>query len=353
MNGVVTVKGREMVRDLLQDNKAKFSQALQNGIDVEHFNRTALTMIQGSSKLLSCTQVSLFNAILQSAQLSLHLDGLLGQAYLVPYKDKAVMIIGYKGLRELALRTERYKDIRARVVYEKDFFKIELGTNEFITHRPFEGDRGEMRGCYAVAVAQDGTAVSEFMFKAEIEKHRDQFSQGYKTAEHGYPGKKGKKDSPWHTSPAAMWEKTLVRKICGRLQMSVKAQQAMQRESLMDAGIDIPDEDVIDIEPDPTPSAEEKPKETPPGNLEEALDSKTGEDGLSPKELEQAGKYEDLQLAIADHIEGLYPGGSDTVKQTQFNAWASKVMGKKGKYQADQVSLSNLEKIWALIQEGG
>lgn len=240
MNQKVTLQGRNQIRDLLEDRKGEFGKALQNNIDPSQFVRAALTMVQENAALMGCSQGSLYSSLMKAAQLSLSPDGMLGQAYLVPYGDKAQLIIGYKGLRELALRTGKYRDVRARIVYKKDSFRIEYGSEEYIKHTPFEGDRGEMRGVYAVAVNNDGSTIFEFMWADEMIAHRDKYSKAWK-----------RKDSMWQTAPERAWEKTVIRRLCNRLQLSVVAQGVLAVEDRIEAELDIPDrteEDTIDIE---------------------------------------------------------------------------------------------------------
>lgn len=286
-----------MIRSMLFDNLGKITTALQNSIDAKYFCSTAVALVNGNSKLLDCTQKSLYLAILQAARLSLNLDGLLGQAYLIPYGPKAQLVIGFKGLRELALRTNKYKDLRARVVYEKDIFEIELGTNEFIKHIPFEGDRGKKRGCYAIAICSDGSAISEFMFTDEINKHRDQYSKGHK-----------KSDSAWITATDRMWEKTLIRRLCGRLQMSVVAQQVMGREDKMDAGLELPAEDDIDVIDLETGEIETPtdPDKKPAGvdGLTATLNKKNGK--KKPVDADDSQAV-DLRIVIQEKIQEIYP----------------------------------------------
>lgn len=311
MGTEVTESGVQKIRDLLGEKEGELAKALQNNLDPGHFCRTAMTMIMQNGDLLACSPVSLYNALLQAAQLSLNCDGLLGQAYLVPYGGKAVLVIGYKGLRELALRTGRYRDVRARVVFEKDVFEISLGTNEFVNHIPAEDDRGKMRGCYAVAVLADGSSVSEFMWAKEIEKHKEQYSKGWR-----------KKDSMWQTATEVAWQKTLIRRLCGRLQMSVKTQAIMGLEDRMDVGLPIAEsnfEGIIDVVP---PQEDDKKPGAKP-TLEETLAAKT-------KPVSGPAGEPPIHSALCDNIEEFlltkYP--DDGHKQEDvFQETATEVLG--------------------------
>ena len=74
--------------------------------------------------------------MIQSSQLGLYVDGVLGHAYLVPYwngkeKRREVQLIpGYKGLIDLARRSGSVESISARVVYKNDDFDFEYGLDD-------------------------------------------------------------------------------------------------------------------------------------------------------------------------------------------------------------------------------
>lgn len=268
MGAIATKEGIDSVRKLLGDNQDKIAIALGKAIDPEYFVSVAITCVVRTPKLLECTRASLFGALLASAQLRLVPDGVLGQAYLVPYKDKVVFIPGYKGLRELVLRTGKYIDLRARVVYENDEFEYTYGVKETIFHNPAKKDKGEMIAVYAVAEQEKGANI-EVLYKEDIEEHRNQYSKAWK-----------KEDSAWQTATARMWEKTAIRRLAGRLQMSVEAQTAFGYEERMNAGLDLETGEVLDI--DPVVSEEN------------ALDALT--EDLEKRNEEEAGGENDLPI---------------------------------------------------------
>ena len=308
---VVTKTGAALIKDMLDDNKEKFGNALQNNIDPGHFIRAALTMIQENPKLVLCSMASLYSALLKSAQLSLSPDGILGQAYLVPYKQTAQLIIGYRGLRELALRTGQYEGIYSRAFYNMDEYEFEFGSNEHLKHVPYEGDPGAMRGAYAIAITKTNKVLFDSMYKFEIEKHRDQYAKGL-------VDRYGKKtDSAWNTSAPGMWCKTVLIRLCKTLQMSVVARQMMNREDLMNHGLDLPpldDEGVIDIttdpssdEPDPTEDTEKKDPD--PKDLEAILNKKNGDKDPKQPAVVEDDETVDLRIVIQEGLEADFPDG--------------------------------------------
>ncbi len=84
----------------------------------------------------------------------------LGQAYLLPYKNKGItecqFQIGYKGLIDLGYRNPQMQIISAQAVYENDKFEYELGLNPRLEHRPALEERGEVRLFYGLFKLTNG-----------------------------------------------------------------------------------------------------------------------------------------------------------------------------------------------------
>lgn len=190
---------------------------------------------------------------MQAAQLGLE-PGLLGQCYLLPFKNnrkgitEVQFIIGYKGMIDLARRSGHIQSIYAHAVYENDEFEYELGLNPTLKHVPsFDSDRGEYIGSYAVAHFKDGGYQMEFMPKSEIEKRRL-----------ASPGGRSKY-SPWNNYYEEMANKTVIRHMWKYLPISVEIQQAVAHDEGVARSIkDItPNDDLfleapepIEVEPD-------------------------------------------------------------------------------------------------------
>lgn len=239
MANIATTTGFNTVRQMLKDNQPKIASMLGEAITKEYFSAAVMNCIGGNAKLLACTEQSLMSALLTAARLRLVPDGVLGHAYLVPYSHTATLIPGYKGIRELVLRTNKYKDLRARVVYAGDYFKFNYGMAETVEHVPSEGTRGAALAVYAVAELADGSGANiEVMRKLEVEAHRDKYAKGLEKA-----------DSAWNTAPDRMWEKTVMLRLCRRLPMTVEVQSIFEVEEKMNAGVDLKTGKIIDVEP--------------------------------------------------------------------------------------------------------
>jgi recombination protein RecT len=184
--------------------------ALPGGVTPERFARIAVTALLDSPEVAQAEPDSVFRALLRCAQDGLLPDG--REAALVVFgsrKDgarRAVYMPMVGGLRKLA--GEHGWTIQARVVYERDEFRVELGDTPRIRHvpvRPGE-DRGRPIGAYAVARHADGRVEVEVMGIEDIERVR----RVSRAANEG----------PWVDWWDRMAEKTVVRRLFRKLPLA-------------------------------------------------------------------------------------------------------------------------------------
>jgi len=228
----------------LKQMAPQMKEALPKHMDVNRLMRIALTTVRTTPELRQCEVGSLLGAVMQAAQLGLE-PGLLGQCYLVPFKNnkkgvtECQFVIGYKGMIDLARRSGHIQSIYAHAVYEKDEFEFELGLNPKLRHKPYmEGDRGEFIGAYAVAHFKDGGYQFEFMPKSEIEKRKARS----KTANSRY--------SPWNTDYEEMAKKTVIRHMWKYLPISIEIQEQVAYDEGTARNInDISPDDHVFLEP--------------------------------------------------------------------------------------------------------
>src|SRR6266849_9063658 len=138
---------------MLQPLKPHFQQALAGAIPVERLMRSIVISVERLPKLLECTRQSLLNASMSAACLGLEVDGVTGQAYLIPFKGRAQLVIGYKGYTTLAARSGI--TITGAVVREGDEFDYELGSAAFIRHKPAVGKNRRIIAAWACAQSMD------------------------------------------------------------------------------------------------------------------------------------------------------------------------------------------------------
>lgn len=227
----VQVQRVDEVRGALEKLKGQMAMALPKHLTPDRLVRVAMTAVQSTPKLLECDRTSFYAAIMTCAQLGLEPDGVLGQAYLVPFAGKVQFIPGYKGLLTLARNSGEIQSIQAHEVCRGDKFVYRYGLNEELEHVPAEGERGEVTHFYAYAKFKDGGYVFEVLTRAQVETIRDR-SQGYQSAKKW--AKNGVINSPWVEHFVEMGRKTAIRRLAKYLPMSV--QRAASIEDAVDRG---------------------------------------------------------------------------------------------------------------------
>jgi recombination protein RecT len=150
-------------------------------------------------KLLECSPKSLIDSMMQAATLGLY-PGALGECAYVPYKGEAQLQPMYKGLVRLAYDAGSVLSIEANVVYEKDEFYFEQGTNFAVKYREsLEDDRGRRICVYALIKLRDGGFQFKILRPSDITKLRAVSRSA------SFP------DSPWNKFEDEMWKKSAIK----------------------------------------------------------------------------------------------------------------------------------------------
>ena len=123
--------GKKTIQQYIKSMEGEIKRALPSVITPERFTRMVLSALSTNPKLAACTPKSFLGAMMSAAQLGLEPNTPLGQAYLIPYRNKGVdevqFQIGYKGLVDLAYRSGEVEVVQAQTVYENDKFECEYG----------------------------------------------------------------------------------------------------------------------------------------------------------------------------------------------------------------------------------
>ena len=216
MGQLTTAKTVEQMLDR-PDVAQRMQEALANGVDIDTLKRVAVMEINKSRALQKCSPATVLTAVADAGRLGLSIGGALGQAYLVPYGSTCTMIVGYRGLIELARRSGGVQKVEAHVVRERDHFEIRYGSEDELVHRPQPfTDRGDVIGVYAIALLESGARQFVTMDTDEINAIRDRSRAG--------------RNGPWVTDWAEMAKKTAVRRLIKMLPLSVEAQRAIDND---------------------------------------------------------------------------------------------------------------------------
>lgn len=272
--GMVSVHEKAgKLRNFLTDSRVKdqIGMACTAGLKVDKVIRTTMTLVQSTPALLDCSQASILAGIVKATELGLELTGAMGHAYLIPYINKGVPTanfqLGYRGLMELAHRSDKIVRFDARIVYANDEFSIDYSQNPPFKHKPcLHGEAGEIIGVYSSAFLRGGATDIEYMTVQQIMEHRDKYS-------------KAGASSPWATAFAEMAKKTVIKRLAKRLPLSTDIQVAIDEDDQPFYGVafsQAPD-NLLENNPDKTENAARKSTGT--SKLKNALAS-----ALAPKE---------------------------------------------------------------------
>lgn len=233
------------VIDVVRSKKfqAQMALALPKSMTADRLTRIVMTECRKAPALLKCAPESFYGAVLQCAALGLEPGSALGHCYLLPFgngKDKqgrpnAQLIIGYRGMIDLARRSGQIVSLSAYCVHEQDTFNYKLGLDPDIEHIPASvADRGKVTHVYAVAKLKGGGVQFEVMSRAEIEAVR-------KTSKAGTSG-------PWASHWDEMAKKTVIRRLFKYLPVSIEAVRAVEIDEKTDRGEATTDQDFLDAE---------------------------------------------------------------------------------------------------------
>ncbi len=187
------------LRDMLERSKDRLGEVLPKHLTPERLVRITVALAARTPKLLDCSPGSILNCVMQAAQLGLEPGNVMGTCYFVPYGKESTLIVGYRGLIELARRSGQIDSIEAHVVHAKDKFSLKYGLEPELTHEPdLSGDPGAMVLAYSIARFKDGGKHVEVMTRSQIEKVRERSKSG--------------QSGPWATDYEEMCRKTVVRR---------------------------------------------------------------------------------------------------------------------------------------------
>lgn len=236
------------IADMIKALEPEIARALPSVITPERFTRMALNALNNTPKLAECTQMSFLGALMSAAQLGLEPNTPLGQAYLIPYKNKGVLEcqfqIGYKGLLDLVYRNGMVQTVQAQTVYEHDEFRYSFGLNSELVHVPALSDRGEAVAFYALFKLENGGYGFEVMSKTDMDDFAKKYSKGISSTY-----------SPWKTNYEDMAKKTVIKRVLKFAPLKSDFQRALSNDGTIKTqfAVDMSEvvpEDIVDVEGD-------------------------------------------------------------------------------------------------------
>lgn len=219
----------------------------------DRFSSVVLGAFAKTPKLEECSPASLALCLMTCAQYGLEPNGPMGHAYLIPratrkevdgvWRDvlECTLMLGYRGMAELARRSGEIRSIDARVVYVGEDVDISAGSDGLVIRHKISTsvnrsgvtpDNAVERivGAYAVATTKDGGRYGEFLPIDQIEERRKRGASGSTISRGRNAGKRV--STPWDTDYAAMARKSALRALLGGglVPMSAEILQVVEQD---------------------------------------------------------------------------------------------------------------------------
>ena len=134
-----------------------------------------LRILEENQKVAACSKMSLYGIFLEAAAYGLSFDPSAKHVYLVPYGNKATMMISGQG--ELTIRKMQGQILYAdnpRIVYAEDYFDVsETNGATNITYKAVDGPKKEMKAAFLKITRIDGTIDYKVMWFSELMQLRN------------------------------------------------------------------------------------------------------------------------------------------------------------------------------------
>ena len=207
----------------------KIAEVFDDPLMARRFQRIALAQMTPQSKLLECDTPSILGCLLETAELGLE-PAVAGQCWLVPFKRRSTLIVGYMGFKDLAWRSGLVASFYADAVHEADKFDYFQGfgggREPWLEHAKAsldgEENLGALRASYCAVQTTGGGWMLKVLSKPEVMKR-----QGNSHT---------RRDSVWVSNPAAMWTKSAVRALYPMLPTTTQSRRALDVDRLADTG---------------------------------------------------------------------------------------------------------------------
>lgn len=197
----------------------QIAKSLPKHMTPDRFVRVAVTAMNKTPKLRECDPSSFCLALLTLSQLGLEPDG--RNAHLIPFDNRkkgiveCQLIIDYKGLVELVMRSGLVSNIHADAICENDVFEYDCG--EIKAHKiDFRKPRGAAYAFYARATFKDGSVKSEVMTVDDVRAIQARSRAG--------------QSGPWVTDFSEMAKKTVFRRLSKWLPISSEFKDALEKD---------------------------------------------------------------------------------------------------------------------------
>ena len=199
MSNNQAIKPYDKVRAVMKSEQSiqAFSEILGSDNIAKQYVSSVMIAVWNDENLQKCTPASIYTCALRAATLKLSCDPAYGQAWLVPFKNKCTFITGYKGYRQMALRTGQYKHLHDGAIYEGQTIEQNQLTGE-TKIVGFPTSRTPI-GYFVHFELKNGFTKTYYMTVEEIREHGKKYSKSYNYS-----------SSPWQSNFEDMAKKTII-----------------------------------------------------------------------------------------------------------------------------------------------
>jgi recombination protein RecT len=245
--------GIQLIKSYILSPEVKERFTDMMGSDAMYYLNQVLILVANSDDLQKCSPQSILTSAMRAASLRLSVDPVHGQAWIIPYKnrrtgkDEAQFQLGYKGVYELAMRTNLYRFINVVKVFEGE----ELIENRMTGNHTIGGHRTGDKVIARMLYFQLFTGFEKTfpMTVKQIEDHAKHYSQAYNSP-------RSKWNDPMERPK--MEDKTVLvngLRRWGRFNAADKDMlNEIESERTWNSGGELPDENTVTIPAPPTRS---------------------------------------------------------------------------------------------------
>lgn len=229
-NEVKEMTPQKKMSGMLEKMLPEIKKAVGQTMTPERFSRIALSLFNGNSAFWEASPTSFLSALMQSAQCGLEPNTVLGEAYVIPYKNNKTGItevnfqVGYKGILKMALNTGEYEAVYAHEVREGDEFSYSYGLHKDLVHKPADIPSTKITHYYAVYKLKNGGFDFVVWSHERIDQHARDFSKNYT-----YKGEVNK-NSVWYKNFDSMAKKTVILDVLKYAPKSVEMAKAIDSD---------------------------------------------------------------------------------------------------------------------------
>ena len=253
----VQITPQKKMQSALEKMLPEIKKAVGKAMTPERFSRIALSLFNGNPQFWEADTTSFLSALMQSAQCGLEPNTVLGEAYVIPYKNNKQGItevnfqVGYKGILKMAFNTGDYEAIYAHEIRKGDEFEYEYGLHKNLVHKPADVPSEEVTHYYAVYKLKNGGFDFVVWSKERVEQHAKDFSKNYM-----YKGQVNK-SSVWFKNFDSMAKKTVLIDVLKYAPKSVEMAKALDLDYKAEAKEEkISNFNYIDVDPMPVNDTE-------------------------------------------------------------------------------------------------